>query len=67
MVITVPSCASTGSSLLPAASGAAGRSRSATMSSSVNCGPRASSVPSAATRIESPSKTSSSWPPTMLA
>ena len=45
---------------------AAGRSRSATTSASSNCGPRASSRPSASTMIESPSKTSSSWPPIML-
>ncbi len=44
----------------------AGRSRSWIISSSANCGARASSSPDPVTIIESPSKTSSSCPPTML-
>ena len=50
----------------PAAASAGGSSRSATISASSNCGPRASGSPVADTRIESPSKTSSSCPPTRL-
>ena len=42
------------------------RSRSTVARCSTNWGERASSVPSAATAIESPSKTSSSCPPTWL-
>ncbi len=38
--------------------------RSTTTRSGANCAPEATSVPSAATMRESPSKTSSSWPPT---
>jgi hypothetical protein len=44
----------------------AGTSRSCTSRCSTNCGARASSAPSAVTIMESPSNTSSSWPPTML-
>jgi hypothetical protein len=40
--------------------------RSTVSRCSTNCGARASSVPSGATAIESPSKTSSSCPPTWL-
>ena len=40
--------------------------RSTVSRCSTNCGARASSSPSAATTSESPSKTSSSWPPTWL-
>ena len=67
IVITEPSPASTGWSAVCSSAGAAGRFRSATTSASSNCGPRATSAPSAATRIEPPSKISSSCPPTMLA
>src|SRR6185437_7618898 len=49
-----------------ASDSAAGSSSSTRYTPSTNCGARASRLPSAATTNESPSKTSSSWPPTWL-